>query len=391
MKNKLHVVISCFLFLLFACTTDSEPEDDPIPPVDDELPIVLPDGFFSEVIASQLDGPTSIEFPPDGSNRLFVNELTTGHIWIFEDGERLEEPFFNLQDFYPDSFPFSGSRGLIGLEFHPDYQNNRWLYITYALPGEEGESGYVARITDENNRSADFTEILSDLPSEQGHQVQNVRFLPDGMLYLSVGDAYRPEMVQEVSAKHGKVLRFTESGDIPADNPFGGDNYVYALGFRNAFDLAFGDNGELLMSDNGDVGMDTFRQVEPGSNHGWPFAEGFHGNPDYSKPLYVWEDAVVPTGLHRYLGNQFPSQYHGALLQVLFGVVSDGPDPIGKRIQIVEKEGSGVNASVSFSDFAVFEFDGKANPIDIAEGPDGSLYVSDYFQGKIFRIFYRGN
>jgi glucose/arabinose dehydrogenase len=381
------------MFLLIVgigCSTDSLPEIEP-PKNGTEWPVLLPDGFDIELYAEGLDQPTSIEFPPDGSDRLFVNELTSGLIWIIENGERLPEPFIDLKEFYPDSFPFTGSRGLIGLEFHPDYQTNRYLYITLALPNPDDaeETGFVVRITDQNNRGTDIIEILSGLPSMQGHQVQNVRFGPDGMLYLSVGDAYRPGLVQDVDEMHGKILRLTEEGEIPGDNQFGEDRYTFALGFRNAYDLVFDDEGRLFVADNGDVGMDSFRLVEPGSNHGWPVVEGFHGEPDFTDPLHVWPETVVPTGMHVYGGDQFPYMYQGKLFQVLFGVVAEGPDSSGKRIQVADVNASGHETTVTFSDFAVFEFEGMSNPIDVAEGPDGSLYVADFFQGKIFRISYQ--
>lgn len=47
--------------------------------------------------------------------------------------------------------------------------------------------------------------------------------------------------------------------------------------------------------------------------------------------------------------------------------------------------------NVGFEDFAIFNFEGMSNPIDIAEGPDGMLYVIDYFRGEVFRIVYKGN
>lgn len=169
---------------------------------------------------------------------------------------------------------------------------------------------------------------------------------------------------------------------------------MYALGFRNAFDMQFRDNGDLLTSDNGPTGMDKFMVVDAGGNYGWPNELGFHDNPEYINPLHVWTETVSPTGLHIYRGEQFPQQYQGQLFQVLFGYTyTEGPNVNGKRVQTVEINGEGQDTEVTFEDFAVWKFDDEFpnNPVDITEGPDGSLYVTDIFQNTIFRISYQGD
>jgi glucose/arabinose dehydrogenase len=386
------------LFLSFsACSDDSvsiidieDPDDNGDEPTD--IAISVPGGFVVDVFAEGIDLPTSIEFPPDGSDRLFVNELQTGKIWIYENGERLSGPFVDLALNIEGGFPVAGENGLLGLEFDPDYETNGYVYVTYAARNGDSEIATVARFTDVNNRGEDFTELLTDLPSDKGHQIQNLRFGPDGMLYVSVGDAYEEHKVQDMNEYHGKILRMTPEGEIPADNPFGDDSYIYALGFRNAYDMQFRENGDLLATDNGPSGMDRFLVIEAGGNYGWPDEEGFNENPDFTNPIHVWVNTTAPTGMHIYRGDQFPSEYHGQLFQVLFGfTASTTPNENGKRVQVVDISGEGQDIEVTFEDFAVWEFnDGfPNNPVDITEGPDGSLYVTDIFQGKIFRISYQ--
>lgn len=380
-----------FSFLLTSCTTNSNEElpfDEFELYTDETYPIRIPVGFELNLYADNLERPTSIEFPPDGSNRLFVNELNSGKIMIIHDGQKLPEPFLDLAQVLPDQFPFAGSRGLIGLEFHPNYRSNGYLYITYATSVNETEQGFIARVRDENNRAEDFTIIRKNIPSEQGHQVQNIEFGPDNMLYVSVGDAYQPDLAQDTTAWNGKVLRFTPNGEIPMDNPFGPENPVYALGFRNPYDLIFSENGELFVNDNGNEANDSFYKVTPGSNAGWPVVEGTHNNPDFIQPLYVWENTVVPTGMHLYTGDQFPANFRGKLFLTLFGETSEGLNPYGKRIQIVDVENGEVFNDKDWMDFLIYQFDGLANPIDITEGPDGRLFINDFFQGHIYSISY---
>ena len=386
----LFTAIALFLFI-------SSCSDDPVSVIDIEDPVEVldidvPEGFVVEIFADDVKLPTSVEFPPDGSNRLFVNELQSGKIWIYENGERHDEPFADLALNIQGGFPVSGENGLLGLEFDPDYQNNGFVYVTFAARIGLDEVATVARFTDVNNRAEDYTVLLTGLPSDKGHQIENLRFGPDGMLYVSVGDAYEQNKAQDVNEYHGKILRMTPEGEIPADNPFGPENYVYALGFRNAFDLQFRDNGDLLVSDNGPTGMDKFMVVEAGGNYGWPNELGFHSNPEYINPIHVWTETVSPTGMHIYRGDQYPQQYRGKLFHVLFGFTySEGPNPNGKRVQMVNISGEGQETEVSFEDFAVWEFNNgfPNNPVDVTEGPDGSLYITDIFQGKIFRISYQ--
>lgn len=386
---------TAILILLFSagCMTSTN-EEVPLGELelqtDDDYPIQVPVGFELNLFAENLEAPTSIEFPPDGSDRLFVNELNSGKTWVFKDREKLLQPFLNLAEIIPDQYTLPGSRGLIGLEFDPNYSVNGFVYITYGTSIDGHEKGVIARVRDQNNQATDFTILQGKLPSEQGHQVQNLKIGPDKMLYVSVGDANQPELAQDTSALNGKILRFTRDGEIPADNPFGPENAVYALGFRNPYDLIFSEDAELFVNDNGSDGNDGFYKITPGSNAGWPIAEGHHDNPDFIQPLYVWDNTVVPTGMHIYQGQQFPDQYKGKLFLILYGKTTEGLNSNGKRVQVVDLSEENLTES-SFADFMIYRFEGFANPLDITEGPDGTLYISDVIQGHIYSVSYVGN
>jgi len=386
-SNSILTLVSLFLVILVSCGTDSSPEiiSRSLPEISE---ISVPEGFVVEEFASGLDFPTSMAFPPDGSDRLFVNELQTGRIIIFENGSRVTEPFASVNTMVEGGFPVAGENGLIGLAFDPDYNSNRFVYISFAVRTDQGTKGVVARFTDNDNKGEDFTILLDDLPSSNGHQVENIAFGPDGKLYISVGDAFQESNVQNIDLFHGKMLRMNRDGSVPADNPFG-DSYVWALGLRNSFGIAFRENGDLIANENGPNFRDELNVIEAGRNYGWPDTLGISGNPDFADPIHVWNEIVAPTGIHFYKGDQFPERYRGRMFQVLFGrTFSDGPDPLAKRIQVVDLNGSGLNAQPSFEDFAVYQFTGKGNPMELTVSPDGSLFLSDIFQGKIFRIRY---
>lgn len=377
--------------------SDDPPEDDPPERAES---LSLPDGFTAEVFVTGLDLPTTIAFPLDGSDRLFVNELQTGRIRIVEDGELRDEPFAELETNVGGGFPVDGENGLIGLAFDPHYETNGYVYVTYARrtaedhhaaatkhEGKDVEAwGAVARFTDVGNRGEDFTILLDSIPGKPGHQVQNLTFGPDGKLYVSVGDAYDESAAQEASSLVGKVLRMNPDGTIPADNPLP-DAYTYALGLRNGFDLAFDAGGDLYITDNGPDKSDELNRVVAGGDFGWPRVQGDRDDPDTIDPLHEWYDVVSPAGMLFYDGDQFPAAYRGAMFLVLFGkTASPGPSDRSKRVRVVRDLDA--EGGPSFEDFAVYEMEGAGNPIDVAQGPDGSLYLSDIFQGTIYRIRY---
>ena len=374
------------LAVLLACAAGCDGATDipilPSPPP----PITVPDGFAVEVYASGLDLPTSIAFPPDGSDRLFVNELQSGTVWIIQNGDMRDEPFARLETNTAGGFPVEGENGLLGIAFDPQYAVNRYVYVTYATRTETDTLGSVARFTDVNGVGEDFTVLLDGIPSAVGHQVESLAFGPDGMLYVSTGDAFVADEVQNTDSFVGKILRMTPDGGVPPDNPFPG-SYTYAYGFRNAFDLVFDGTGTLYATDNGPERDDELNLVTAGGNYGWPMALGETTSPDLVSPLHVWPMIVAPGGMAFYEATQFPASYRGKLLLVLFGdTFSMGPSDRAKRVQLVDL----TSTPPVLEDFAVYDFTGMGNPLDVAVGPDGSVFLTDIFQGRIFRISYVG-
>ncbi len=383
MRNLLFAAIPAFLLLFTGCDGDG-PEASPEVKV--TLPITVPEGFSVEVYADDLELPTSLAFAPDGSGRLFVNELQTGRIRIVTEDGPLAEPFAEIATHVSGGFPVAGENGLLGLAFAPDFRQNGYVYVTYAVRQPDGTHlGAVARFTDAGNRGEAFTLLLDSIPAAPGHQIQSLAFGPDGKLYVSVGDAYQAERVSDPSEPLGKILRMNPDGTIPADNPFPGTR-TYALGVRNSFDLAFDDDGRLFSADNGPSRNDELNRIEAGGHLGWPAYLGPSGSPDFIDPLFTWTEIVSPDGMAFYHGAQFPASYRGKLFVVLFGdTFAPGPSPRAKRIQTVDLSTDGAPV---LEDFAVYRMPGIGNPLDVTEGPDGSLYFTDIFQGRIYRIRY---
>ena len=383
--SRLYVLTGIFIGLM-ACEGNEESGDPSVL----FAPFITPQGFEVEEVVEGLNLPTSLAFAPDSSGRLFVNELQSGIIHIIQGDSLLPSPFASVATFVTGGFPVDGENGLIGLAFDPDYLNNRYVYVSHAYWGKEDTLGRVVRFRDEGNQGVDWTILVDSIPCASAHQVQSLRFGPDGKLYLSVGDAFRPAWAQDFSQLPGSILRINPDGSIPDDNPIP-NSYVYAYGLRNPFDFLFTEREELLATDIGAVLEDEFNVIEPGANYAWPLWGGPGNQSGYIDPVHTWLESVSPTGMEWYRGEAYPEPYRNKLLLVLFGrTYEEGPSELAKRIQVLDIQGQGQTMQLSFEDLLIYNLPTRGNPLDIAVGPDGFVYFTDIFRGKVFRLVYQG-
>jgi glucose/arabinose dehydrogenase len=233
-------------------------------------------------IISGLYRPVDIQPANDGSGRLFILEKN-GSIRVYENGQLLDAPFLDITDRVNEG---GNEMGLLGLAFHPDYEQNGFFYVNYT-----GKGGHtrISRFQASGN-SADKNSETILLLIEQPYQNHNggaLAFGPDGYLYAGLGDgglAGDPHKNgQDTTALLGKILRLdVTNGDpysVPADNPFGSE--VWAYGLRNPWRISFDRlTGDLWI---GDVGQNEWEEVDylpktwgSGANFGWSVMEGSH-------------------------------------------------------------------------------------------------------------------
>jgi glucose/arabinose dehydrogenase len=235
-----------------------------------------------KLIASGLSRPVDIQPANDGSGRLFIIEKS-GYIRVYENGQLLNEPFLDITDRVNAG---GNEMGLLGLAFHPDYEQNGFFYVNYT---GDGGNTRISRFQANGNSADNASEkvlLIIDQPYEN-HNGGALSFGPDGYLYAGLGDgglAGDPHKNgQNINALLGKILRVdVNNGDpyaIPSDNPFG--NEVWAYGLRNPWRISFDRaTGDLWI---GDVGQGTWEEVdylaagsEGGANFGWSVMEGNH-------------------------------------------------------------------------------------------------------------------
>lgn len=185
-----------------------------------------------------------------------------------------------------------GEGGLLGIAVHEG-----WLYAYSTAADENRVQRFTLSDAGGSIELGHPETILSGVAAATNHNGGRIAFGPDGMLYVTVGDAGDRESAQDLGSLSGKILRITLDGDIPEDNPFDGSP-VYSLGHRNPQGLAWDENGTLYASEFGQDTWDELNVIEPGGNYGWPTVEGIAERDDYIDPVQQWApDTASPSGI----------------------------------------------------------------------------------------------
>jgi glucose/arabinose dehydrogenase len=236
----------------------------------------------------QAGGGALLVTSPRYDTRLFVVNHD-GKILIAEDEVLLDTPFLDVGELVA----LENEQGLLGLAFHPAYEENRTFYIYYASATENVLARYTTRADDPYVADPDSAEIILAIPDRfPNHNGGMLEFGPDGYLYISTGDgggrSDPDDNAENPTALHGKILRIDvdhpQAGrpyGIPADNPFasgGGAPEVYMMGLRNPWRWSFDDNGDMYI---GDVGFRAYEELNivpagtgAGLDFGWDEIEG---------------------------------------------------------------------------------------------------------------------
>jgi putative heme-binding domain-containing protein len=254
-----------------------------------------------------------------GSDRLFVGEHA-GVLYSFADTpDARAELFCDLRKEIKTIPLLPGAKeveAVYGLTFHPDFEKNRQCFVCYTLrsarPGQHNlpDGTRVSRFKvtkSEPPRIDPASEEIVLTFLQGGHNGGDIHFGPDGMLYISTGDAASPNPPdpfntgQDISDLLSSILRIDvdrpdpgkPAGDgstgglrrparlysVPKDNPFvgmkGARGEVWAYGFRNPWRMSFDrQTGELFVGDVGWELWESVHRVEKGGNYGWAAMEG---------------------------------------------------------------------------------------------------------------------
>ncbi|MBI2010804.1 MAG: PQQ-dependent sugar dehydrogenase [Candidatus Colwellbacteria bacterium] len=261
------------------------------------------------IVVENLEIPWDIAFLPGGD--LLVTERTGRLTRISSSGERVEIPINRVKS--------KGEGGLLGLVLHPDFSRNHLLYLYLTAPGEEGQTeNRVERYRLEGNKLVDEKLIIGNIPGALYHDGGRMEFGPDGLLYITTGDATKENLAQDRNSLAGKILRLKDDGQVPEDNPFG--TPVYSYGHRNPQGLAWDDEGRLWATEHGRSGLlsglDEINLVQKGLNYGWPEIQGEETAPDMVSPVLQSGSDVTwaPASLTYFKGRLFFGGLRGEAL-----------------------------------------------------------------------------
>jgi putative heme-binding domain-containing protein len=280
--------------------------------------------------------------------RLFVMERG-GKVWSFDEKQDVERKdlFVDLKALHPKV------NSAYGLAFHPGWRTNRQVYLAYTVGANLDDGTRLSRFRFTSSDSQppqiepDSEEVFLTWRSG-GHNGANLQFGPDGMLYVSTGDATAPSPPdglntgQDNSDILSAVLRIDVDGTegrlkyrVPPDNPFVGRPNVrpeiWAFGFRNPWKMSFDGRGRLWVGDVGWELWEMIHLVERGGNHGWSAMEA--SNPIKPETASDLAPISAPVAAHRHTEAASMTggyEYQGSRLLKLRGAYIYGDYETGK-------------------------------------------------------------
>lgn len=228
-----------------------------------------------EVIAENFIIPWEIVFLPDGDMLVTERPGTLkrigkkGRVYIIEGVKHI------------------GEGGLLGMALHPQFIENRWIYLYLTTAVGDSLKNRVERYRLEDDRLSEKKIIIDNIPGAAYHDGGRIIFGIDGYLYITTGDAGNTEFAQNINSLAGKILRLKDDGSIPDNNPFG--NAVYSYGHRNPQGLVWDDYGRLWATEHGRSGIlsgfDELNLIEKGKNYGWPVIQGDEKQEGMESPI----------------------------------------------------------------------------------------------------------
>jgi glucose/arabinose dehydrogenase len=341
--------------------------------------IRAPEGLSVGLFADRVPNARILRFTPAGD--LLVSQSREGSVLLLErdaDGDGRSDGRRVLLD---------GLDRPHGLELHEG-----WLLVA-----EGGAIGRVRFDAAAGTLSGEYAHVVTDLPTGGNHWTRSVRIGPDGWMYVSIGSSCN--VCEEKDARRAAIVRY---------RPDGSGEEIVATGLRNAVGFDWRpDTGELYATDNGrDLLGDDFPPCEldrvvAGGFYGWPYANGANvPDPDLGAgreerirsaipPAHGFRAHTAPLGIAFVRGPDAPAELAGAALVALHGSWNR-TRKVGYKVVSLHWQADG---SIEERDFLVgFEQEGDVigRPVDVAEGPDGALYVSDDYAGAIYRVSARG-
>lgn len=347
------------------------------------LPVYASQSAKVQTIATALDFPWSLAFLPDGG--YLITERTGQLVQLSTEGTVVSRSQVALPNLF-----VAAQGGLLEVKLAADFAQSGRLFLSYSCGNLNANSTCLASAVWADGSLTAIRPLFHAKPDRQGaaHYGGRMALLPDNTLLLTLGDGFDYREQAQNKANHlGKIVRLTEDGTAPVNNPFFGQPgiaaEIFTLGHRNVqgiFYDALTDN--IYSHEHGPKGGDELNLLKAGHNYGWPVAT--YGT-DYTgarispftefagmqAPLHVWTPSIAPAGMTLYRGELFP-QWQGNILVTALA---------GKALHRLTIE----NDKVVTEEVLLKDLDSRLR--DVRTGPDGAIYLlTDGANGQLLRL-----
>jgi glucose/arabinose dehydrogenase len=255
---------------------------------------------FDVAEIARFDEPWAMAFLPDG--RMLVAEKKGNLQIVGQDGRS-----FRSVRGVPN-VDYLGHGGLGDVVLHPDFEENRFVYLSY-VEGAAGRTrgAAVARgvltLAERGGTLSDVEIVWRQYPKMvgYGHYGHRIAFDEDGYLWISSGDRQKFTPSQDMQSNVGKIVRLHDDGSIPADNPFvdylsvdalvddeGVYPEIWSLGHRNPLGMTFDLEGRLWVIEMGPAGGDELNRIVRGANYGYPLVSNGQHYDGRDIPEMAW-------------------------------------------------------------------------------------------------------
>ncbi len=321
-----------------------------------------------KTLVNGLREPWGMDFLPD--KRLLVTEKS-GALKLIDLGTDQVRDIAGVP-----TVANAGQGGLMDVKVHPEFAVNQWVYFSYSVEENGLFSTRVSRAKLKGSKLREQQVLFTARPFFKERRHFGSRLLLDGgYLYITVGDRGNRDLAQSLFSHNGKVIRLTEDGDIPADNPFIGEQdalpEIWTLGHRNPQGLAKNRlTGDVWVSEHGPQGGDEINRLKAGANYGWPIitygeeygggkiGEGTHKE-GMEQPLSHFSPSLGTGGIDFYFAETYPGWepsliVAGLRLSLIARLALEG-DGLGRQTRLLANFGMRIR--------------------DVQVGPDGLIYA----------------
>ncbi len=426
----MRLTLILFTALLWSSCQQSTPEtaeepEEQGPTYSNDGGLELPENFISTIVADSTHR---------GARHIVVND--NGDIYVkmrSDDGKAIVGLRDTDDDGKADEQVEFGKYGGTGID----------IYRGYLYASSTDEIFRYALVPEQLMPDTAGESIVSGFPEQTSHEAKSFTFDGSGNIYVNVGAPSNACMEQSRTPGskgqdpcpqrewQGSIWRFnaTTSGQTQQE-----DGHQYCMGIRNCVALDWDTETNSLFAvqhgrdqlntlwpdlftaeQNAELPAEEFLQINDGDDFGWPFCYydqiqdvkvlspeyGGDGSEvgrceDKKDPILAFPGHLAPNDLLFYQGDMFPERYQQGAFIAFHGSWNRAPEPQeGYYVVFVPFENGSPSGewevfADGFTNLEVIESPGDAvhRPMGLAEGPDGSLYITDSVKGKIWRITY---